>query len=201
MEAVKAGQSITRIGFLGVENIRLFIGVKAGRPVLEPFIKEEQHWAEYRKPLQLRVPNIKRMCLSEEEFEAELVDIFFKAFPRAEEAFYDALPSHDVVLSELSANPTLAQVEESMFVYFLDDDFVEEADGVIVISCGDGNVCIPYEGEGESLTFQMYRAKFHPDSPVLNAFTSFFDRVDDIKSRLSSITLTGVLRRIDGLVK
>lgn len=202
VRAIKGKTSVYRIGFVGIENLRLFVNVQRGRFYPEVYQKQGNSWVAYTKPVKLIEPDVGRMCHSAQEFEEALVEVFFKAFPRAEEAFYENMPTHQEILAKLSGNPTLSEMDHLRLLYVYDDDAgIEDADGYVTITCDDGTVCIPFDKcKGDSV-LQMYRAKFHPEAPVSNAFNSCFDWLEDLWSRITSITLTGVLRKIDNLVK
>lgn len=202
VRAIKSGATVSRIGFLGVESLRLFVSVCKGHTELEVYQKTGNSWAVYSKRLQLKTPDESRMCHSAQEFEGELATIFFKAFPRTEETFYENLPSHQEVIAKLQSDPTRSYIEQLMLIYTWDDDTsIDDADGCVTITCDDGTVCIPFDYTSGDATLQMYRAKFHSEEPLASAFNFCCERVESWLSSLRSITLCGVLNRIDNFVK
>lgn len=202
VQGVRNKASLARVCYLGIENLRMFLGLKRGAPTLEFYQRKEKSWEHYTRPPVLRELNLASMVHSSQGFESELAETFFQAFPKAEEAFYETLPKHKEVLARLQSSPTLERIQELLLVcHFEGNVAVDDADGIATISCDDGRLCIPYDVVGNSKTLQMYRAKFHPDAPVLSFFEELFDRSYALWSRISSVTLHGVLLDLDKIVK
>lgn len=202
VQAVRSGGSVTRVCYLGVEGLRMFLDVREGKPVYTMYERNECSWQVYTKRLRERPLDLEAMLGSAAEFEKELAETFFYAFPRAEETFYDTFPRHKEVIAFLSGRPTTARVEELRLVYSVDKSCaVDDADGIVTITCDDGRLCVPYDDTGDTLTLQMYRAKFHPDSFFASLADSLFDWCYCKRSALSTITWGGVLSGIDRIVK
>lgn len=202
VRAVRGKTSIARVGYIGVECFRLFVSVWRGKLKLEIYHKAGNSWEPYSKSVKLQEPDIQKMMHSAQEYEEELAKVFFRAFPKAEESYFDNIPDYKDVLAMLHHTPTGERMDELMLMYTCDEDeTIDDADGLVSIICGDGILCVPYDNNAGSRVLQLYRAKFHPDARVVSTFNGVFDWLEDMWSRVSSVTLGSVLNRIDSIVK
>lgn len=201
VKGIREGVSINRLCFFGIEKLRAYLSLQSGVPVLDYFRRIEKKWERITHLPRERKLDVYSMLHSAHGFENELAETFFFVFPRAEESFYDQLPGHREVVSLLNAYPTSDQLQEHMLVCSYDDTTtVDDADGVVTIMCDDGQLCVPYDRRQGRSILQMSRAKFHPDSRIVSASEKFFDCCYSIKSKLSSLTLGGVLSHIDNIM-
>lgn len=190
--------TLSRLCYLGVEGIRMFLHVVGGVPTVEFSRKVDHTWELIRKVPRERPLDVHRMLHSSQEFERELAETFFFAYPKAEEAYYDNFPTHREVIASLRRDPTLRRVEELMYICTTDTQTsVDDADGVATIVCEDGTLCAPFDEEDGVRVLQLERAKFHPDSWAMTLFNGFFDWCHDLRAQLSCLTLMGVLRSLD----
>lgn len=202
VQAVSHEQTIARVCYLGVENLRMFLDVKQGVPHVTMWERNDFSWTPYRRPVRLHPLDLKKMLHSAQEFEKELAETFFYAFPRAEEAFYETLPRHKEVLSQLVGQPNAGRIEELRLIHNIDGScVVDDAEGIITITCDDGSLCVPYDIVNGEPTLQMYRAKFHPYSFFASLAENIFDWCYRIRSAVASITWGSVLSGIDKIVK
>ncbi len=202
VNAVRYGKTLRRLCFVGIEHLRMFLYVERGIPAVQYFTWDNYSWVLCKKPPRERDLDVTRMAETMQGFEDELVETFFYAFPQAEEAFYDQLPTGKEVLAMLKAHPDISHVEELRLLYAKDSRCsVEDADGIITIQCDDGDLCVPYDESEGDVSLQMYRAKFHPDSKFVSLSDRFFDWCYRIWSKLSSLTWGEVLCGIDRIIK
>lgn len=200
MAKVHFRDTVPRLCYIGVEGLRLFLSLSNGVPFVTFYKKVETTWERIVKVPRKRELSLPAMLHSAQEFEQELCETFFFAFPRAEEAFYDTLPSHKEVIAALNQQPNEAAVSQLMFICSWDDmTCVDDAEGIATITCDDGSVCIPFDVVKGRRVFQMERAKFHPQSLLASVTESFFDWCADIHSRVSSVSLNGLLGTLDRL--
>ncbi len=201
VSGVRDGATVSRICYCGIENIRAYLNLECGIPLLDFFEKTEHIWTRVRKVPHVRGLDVYKMLHSAQGFESELAESFFFAYPRAEESFYEVLPNHLDVVSLLNVNPTEEQVVKHRLVCSYDDvTAVDDADGVASFLCEDGTLCVPYDYIKRLRVFQTDRSKFHSDSKMSSAFDGFFDKCYELKSKLTSLTLSGIMSRIENIM-
>lgn len=197
---VRSKETVARLCYFGVEGLRLFLSLRDGIPYVTFYKRVEKTWERITKVPRMRALSLPNMLHSAQEFEQELCETFFFAYPRAEEAFYETLPSHKEVLSALACHPNDDMVSELMLICSWDDmTSVDDAEGIATITCDDGTVCIPFDLVKGRRVLQMERAKFHPYSMLSSLTESFFDWCSNLHSRLSSMSLNGFLGKLDRL--
>ena len=193
--------TFTRLCYLGVESLRVYLNLVEGQPRMDFFERSGCVWNRISHPPRYRPLDVSRMLHSSQGFESELAESFFHAYPGAEESYYRNMPDHREVISILNSNPTESGAKEhKLLCYCEDGTTADEADGIITILCEDGKVCAPYTVAHGDKVLQMDRALFHADSKFVAASEGFFDKCFKIKSKLQSLTLSGVLSKIERLM-
>ncbi len=202
VSAVRNKISIDRVCFIGIENLRMFLGVKRGFSKVECFKKEEYSWCRVSRDIRACTLNVDRMLDSKEEFEAELVSVFFDMFPRAEESYYDTLPAYEDIMTAITRWPVQKALDALHYNYYVDArSTVDDADGIITITCDSGVVCVPFTRDSTECRLQVERALYHPDSKVSSVFNRFFDGCQSLWSRITSVPIVSVLNRLDEIVR
>lgn len=200
--AVKNKETVSRVCYIGVQSARMFLSVQSGIPYLDCYLKDGFAWAADTKHETIVLPDvvdIKTTLQSASGFKDTLVLIFFNTYPRAEEAYYSTLPTHQEVLNEMKTCPDVRGFEEAKYVYNCNDNLVvDDADGIATITTCDGKICVPYCIKKNGVrALQVSRAKFHPDSKLEHVVNSVFDSCHVVGSKLQSITVTNILDRIN----
>lgn len=201
VSGVRDGSTVSRLCFIGVEGLRAYLSLHQGVPSLSFFRKAEKTWEHVTRVPRERRLDLRTMLHDARGFESELVETFFYAYPRAEESYYDDMPNHADILTLLYSAPTESRAKELRLICSWDEQTtVDDADGVVTIVCEDGTVCIPYDTCKRERVFQLERAKFHPDSFFAAVAESFFDKCYAVKSRVQSLTFSGVMSRIENFM-
>lgn len=194
-------ESFLRLCYLGIEDLRVYLSLEEGEPALDFFQRIGRVWSRISHVPRSRPLDVQRMLHDSQGFENELAETFFWAYPHAEESYYGSLPMHRDVLSMLNVKPTLSGAKDYRLPCYYDDMVnVDDADGIATVTCEDGHICIPYTRTRSDRVFQMDRALFHADSKTLSLSEAFFDKCFAVKSRLQSLTFSGVMSKIEKLM-
>lgn len=204
-DAIRKGIYRSRVCYVTTQGYRLYLSVSGRSVTFSPYVRKDNQWIAVKINSRVVLPSVLKLFRSPDTLERVLTETFFWQFPKAEESFYDSVPSLAEVEKVLATSPLGSVLTENYILFDLEENCgVEEADGIVSINVEEGVFMMPYdhsEVDGiPDIVFQVYRGKLHPDSKVSYANERAWDIVDSIVDKIRAFHWSDLRRHINSVI-
>lgn len=204
--ATERQNCMVRFCYVTTQKYRMYLTLSPKGLRYAPCIKGENQWVPVAVEKRVALPDAATLFSDVKTLEKEMVGAFFMQFPRAEETFFDNLPTCREVRTVLEQNPLGSELVKQFYIFTRFEEMdVGDADGVVDILVEEGTLSIPYENckpdWKNDFELQMYRSLLHPDSKLAYINQCFWDLFDGVWGRIRSISWGGFRRLIDKTIQ
>ncbi len=203
--AVGRKNCMARLCYVTTQQYRMYLQLSASGLSYIPCIKEEHQWITDDLLPRVPQPEFKILFHDVVTLQRVMTEHFFLQYPKAEECFFESLPTTEEVMMALSSNPKGEELSARFYLFHTEEDKdVDDGDGVVVILVEEGRLMLPYsylEGRSKDYTLQLYRAKLHPDSLTIYYGNKFWKLVDKAVDTLRGVSWGNFRRKIDAVVR
>lgn len=204
--AVERQNCMVRFCYVTTQKYRIYLTMSPKGLRYAPYVKGENQWTPVATEKRTPLPVVSELFTDVKALEAGMVNAFFIQFPKAEESFFDSLPTCQDVRTILEQKPFGSELSRQFLIFTRFEEVdVGDADGVVDILVEEGTLSIPYDNckpeWKNDFELQMYRSLLHPDSKVAYYNQCFWDLFDKGVSKLRSISWSGFRRLIDKTIQ
>ena len=191
----------TRVCYITTKAFRVYLVFVSHGFEFHPFEYIHMKWVKVRLDDRVNIPTFEELTQSEERLKELMVELFFRQFPKAEESFYDKLPSVEDVKDKLNLCPTVQEIDKNFYMYNVKElSNMKDANGIVSVNVDEGSLDIPFvKNENEEIKLLVDRCTVRPESKILYLYNRIFDRIDAFIVKLQLISWQSFRRYVETL--